>query len=250
MDSQSKNSFIDTFFAYSKRCIKGGYIPQEPSDNAIRTIQIGQKGIILYGSTGTGKTLLLELLMRLIHPQDFRKFMKAYCLDQIIEFNTQGHDIFLKNKDRNVWFDDLGAEGKGSYFGDKFEVMERMIQLRYDLFRNGTLTHFTTNLTPSEIKARYGDRTWSRLSEMCEHIIFEGEDKRTENNFIKFVPVRHTPILTKEEQEWNDNYNKRRAELSALPYEHKTGEGFGAQLKKQIEELPIMRKELNKKDNG
>lgn len=241
MDSQQNKDFFFNFFEYSLLCIKDGYVSSDSSFKALRAIKNCKKGVVLYGGTGTGKTLILELIMRLIHPQDPKRFIKAYCLDQIIEFNTTGHDIFMKNRDKNVWFDDLGAEGKGYYYGDKFEVFERMIQIRYDLFRNGILTHFTTNLTPTEIKVRYGERTWSRLSEMCEHIIFDGEDKRTKDNFIRFVPVHHKPIKTKEELEWEENYNKMREESRNRPYENKTGEGIGQQVKKQIEAL------LNKK---
>jgi len=237
MKASPNNSFNSTFFAYSERCIKGGYIAQPQALDALDVIKNGKKGVILYGKTGTGKTLLLELLMRLLHPQDFRKFRKVYCLDQIIEFNTSGHDIFMKNRDKNVWFDDLGAEGKGYYYGDKFEVFERMVQIRYDLFIKGIITHFTTNLTPNEIKSRYGERMWSRLSQMCTHIIFEGQDKRTLDNFIKFIPVNHKPIRSKEDIEWDKYYHERKELIASQPQPDLKQEGIGTMLRKQLGEI-------------
>jgi DNA replication protein DnaC len=240
------NNLNAVFFDYSNKCLNGGYVPSKQAEAVLSTIKNCKKGVILYGRTGTGKTLILELLMRLIHPQDKRKFMKAYSLDKVIEFNTTGHDLFLNNRDKNLWFDDLGAEGKGSYYGDKFEVMERMIQIRYDLYRNGILTHFTTNLSPNEIKARYGERAWSRLTEMCEHVVFDGEDKRNSNNFIGFIPVNHKPIKTKEELEWEENYNKRREEIAKTEnYAITDKKGIGTLLKQRWEELGLINNEKN-----
>lgn len=124
------------------------------------------KGLLLIGHKGSGKTLLLRALSPCLCSDlrfdmvNTRKVTSAY--------NTEG-DKGLVNytAHRHMAFDDLGDERTGQHYGDKVEVMSLIIQDRYEHFvGGGIMTHFTTNLTPAEIKARYGDRVYSRLRQM------------------------------------------------------------------------------------
>lgn len=144
-----------------------------------------KKGLMLIGNTGCGKTQLMELLSR----NSKACFTRHDCADISREFSAEGSggvaviDHYASNN-RAVnpdhsqgheflgrFFDDLGSEGVGKHFGNTVNVMEQIIQERYKSYQHH-LTHFTTNLTPEELRERYGQRVFSRLNEMCNVIIF------------------------------------------------------------------------------
>ncbi|MGE4587257.1 MAG: hypothetical protein AB7D05_07945 [Mangrovibacterium sp.] len=79
-------------------------------------------------------------------------------------------------------FDDLGVKQPLKYFGNDCQVMAEIILSRYELFvSKGMLTHVTTNLSASELEARYGTRVRSRLREMYNMVAFDKDsgDKRS-----------------------------------------------------------------------
>ena len=128
------------------------------------------KGLLLVGHKGSGKTLLLRALSACLQADlrftvtNTRKVTSAYNCD-----GDRG--LSLYTPPRHMAFDDLGDERTGQHYGDKVEVMSRVIQDRYEHFVDyGTMTHFTTNLTASEIRERYGDRVYSRLRQMVNMI--------------------------------------------------------------------------------
>jgi len=68
--------------------------------------------------------------------------------------------------------DDLGAT-KNTEWTE--EITYRLIDHRYN---HCLPTIFTTNVRIGELAERLGDRTASRLAEMCQRIVLEGADKR------------------------------------------------------------------------
>ncbi len=146
-----------------------------------------QKGILLSGPVGCGKTTLMNL-MRFV-AQSENKFILKSCRDISFEFIQDGYEIIhryskgklYESNFRNYCFDDLGTENNLKYFGNECNVMAEIILSRYDLFISRKLqTHITTNLSASEIEKQYGNRVRSRLREMVNLIAFsrEVEDKR------------------------------------------------------------------------
>ena len=76
--------------------------------------------------------------------------------------------------------DDLGRESIVFDFGNKSDVISKIIQTRY-LAKNQipfSSLHLTTNLTPAEIESRYDCAVKSRLREMFNYIQVEGRDRR------------------------------------------------------------------------
>lgn len=145
------------------------------------------KGILLTGPIGCGKTSLMTLMKHLAPIGN--KFSVKPCRDISFEFIQDGYQIIHKysigklyqSEPRTYCFDDLGTENNLKYFGNECNVMAEILLSRYDLFISKKLkTHITTNLSATEIEKHYGNRVRSRLRELCNLIAFDNvaKDKR------------------------------------------------------------------------
>jgi energy-coupling factor transporter ATP-binding protein EcfA2 len=146
-----------------------------------------QKGILLTGPIGCGKTSLMNLMKYLAKTE--HKFSVKPCRDISFEFIQDGYEVihrYSKGKlyqaePRNYCFDDLGTENNLKYFGNECNVMAEILLSRYDLLISKKLqTHITTNLSASEIEKQYGNRVRSRLREIVNLIAYDKStpDKR------------------------------------------------------------------------
>lgn len=146
-----------------------------------------EKGILLTGPIGCGKTSLMTLMKHLAPIGN--KFSVKPCRDISFEFIQDGYQIIHKysigklyqSEPRTYCFDDLGTENNLKYFGNECNVMAEILLSRYDLFISKKLqTHITTNLSATEIEKHYGNRVRSRLRELCNLIAFDNvaKDKR------------------------------------------------------------------------
>lgn len=146
-----------------------------------------QKGILLSGPVGCGKTTLMNLVRFVAQSEN--KFILKSCRDISFEFIQDGYEVIhryskgklYESNVRNYCFDDLGTENNLKYYGNECNVMAEIILSRYDLFVSRKLqTHITTNLSASEIEKQYGNRVRSRLRELCNLVAFNNSatDKR------------------------------------------------------------------------
>lgn len=147
------------------------------------------KGILLSGPIGCGKTTLFKLMRKI--PSQRKNFMMVSTRQVASEFLQSGFEVLetysrgnLYNERRSprTWcFDDLGTETTSKYFGNDCNVMAEILLTRYDLFREKRIiTHLTTNLTAGEIESMYGNRLRSRMREMFNLFGYEetSKDKR------------------------------------------------------------------------
>lgn len=145
------------------------------------------KGILLSGPIGCGKTSVMNLMKHLT-PVGHKFFVKP-CRDISFEFIQDGYEIIHRySKDRRsqsdpktICFDDLGTESNLKYFGNECNVMAEILLSRYELFTARKLqTHITTNLSASEIEHVYGNRVRSRLRQLCNLVAYHKDaiDKR------------------------------------------------------------------------
>lgn len=147
------------------------------------------KGILLMGPVGCGKTSLLRI-MSLLCPAVYKPSFHS-CNEIVIEFNTKGFEAILPytkgsflsytSIPRIHCFDDLGLEPRGSYFGTPCNVIAEILLSRYNYFTTRRMiTHVTTNLNTGELESIYGDRLRSRMREMFNLITFDNNstDKR------------------------------------------------------------------------
>lgn len=145
------------------------------------------KGILLTGPVGCGKTSLMHLIKPFLNAKNDYKIKTTREVS--FEFAKQGYESLqpytqlMKNQSRlpGYCFDDLGAEQQIKHFGNDCNVMSEILISRYEQFMaNNTITHITTNLSATEIETLYGNRLRSRMRAMFNLISFDAEsiDKR------------------------------------------------------------------------
>jgi DNA replication protein DnaC len=150
------------------------------------------KGILLSGPVGCGKTTLMQLMKYFTNQQQCIYIVKS-CRDISFEFIKDGYEVihrysknsYYRNSNyeipKHYCFDDLGIENNLKYYGNECNVMAEILLSRYDQFISKKLiTHLTTNLSASEIENAYGNRVRSRMRELFNLIAFEAvvSDKR------------------------------------------------------------------------
>ena len=138
------------------------------------------KGILLSGPVGCGKTSLMKLLRNIVPHQKSYELIPARNIT--FAFNNIGYKTIQEYGNSNFYcFDDLGVETTGRHFGKDCNVMGEILLSRYDLFLQRKIrTHATTNLNAQELEERYGSRVRSRMRQLFNLIAFDKEsvDKR------------------------------------------------------------------------
>ncbi|WP_262732682.1 ATPase [Gaetbulibacter sp. NE] len=139
------------------------------------------KGILLSGPVGCGKTSLMKLLRHIVpHHKEYEVIPTRNIT---FAFNNVGYKTIQEYGNSNFYcFDDLGVETTGRHFGKDCNVMGEILLSRYDLFLQRKIrTHATTNLNAQELEERYGNRVRSRMRQLFNLIAFdkESKDKRT-----------------------------------------------------------------------
>ena len=138
------------------------------------------KGILLYGSVGTGKTFLAACTANALIDKGLPVLMTSvsYIANKLMGmFEGKNEYIESLNQYPLLILDDLGAERNTEYMN---EVVYTIINARY---KAKLPLIVTTNLTTEQLKAPTDvtmARTYSRVLEMCFPIKVEGVDIRRE----------------------------------------------------------------------
>lgn len=154
-------------------------------------------GLWFYGNIGTGKSLLMDVVMRFIHenwilsedecmvgenygsirtPDPHIIGASKLCLD----FAKSGYGI-LDPMPRGI--DELGTEPEiTKYMGTSLNVMRFLFEEMPKGMRGGAFQYVpqivTTNLSFGQILDRYGERTVDRIGEMFNIVEFRGASYR------------------------------------------------------------------------
>lgn len=141
------------------------------------------KGILLFGNVGTGKTTLMQLMCESAHApfqitsaQDIvNEYQKKDGVLLIEEFTRLIHNPisgrYFGNRNIGLCIDDIGTETEGRSYGNQKNVVGEVIMSRYANLR-GPFTHLTTNATRDELKSYYGLRVYDRMREMFNIVSF------------------------------------------------------------------------------
>jgi len=163
-----------------------------------------EKGLMVRGGVGAGKTVLFKAFQRLISIIKFWDFSSSWpgrvntygpCVTKAFvivpsniiasDFTIDGFEIFnysekRKTTDRKLTtermlIDDMGSEQLPSFYGNTVNIIGEVITRRYD---ENILTHLTSNLSIEELKTLYGLRVYDRLRAMVNDIVLKGESRR------------------------------------------------------------------------
>jgi DNA replication protein DnaC len=136
------------------------------------------KGILVLGPVGCGKTTIMTLLNEFVYSH--QKYQVKSTRDIATEFHKDGFEIIHKygRRHKALCLDDLGVEQNMKYYGNECNTIGEILLHRYDMHVNfGILTHATTNLNAEELEKLYGNRVRSRLRSMFNLITFPSSTK-------------------------------------------------------------------------
>lgn len=144
------------------------------------------KGIMLVGGVGTGKTLLSNIFkaytMEIIQINSYRWYTSQEIIDSV---NTEGAKYLDKfgiiaDKPITCYIDDIASSNEiVMHYGTKTNVMEQLLSMRYNVYeRFKKLTHVSTNMYPTELIELYGDRVVDRMKMMFNIIELKGTSRR------------------------------------------------------------------------
>jgi len=149
------------------------------------------KGIYIAGNTGTGKSLILEILSSYLSLRDSRAVFLGkidryltypyFTTTKVCDFYQNEGDLSQFIEAKTICFQDLGAnteQPETLFMGTRTKVMQTIIQERGD--KRGLITFFSSNngiIDPDTLKL-YGDRGVSRLRKMCNYYELVGKDRR------------------------------------------------------------------------
>ena len=142
------------------------------------------KGIMLVGSYGSGKSLIMQALAEMYNtavetsksqlPQI--KFIKSSdLLTEVLKENPAG--VYFSRSP--IVIDEFGREPKQIMdFGNLRSPIVELLCRRYDI---GALTHGTSNFTLETLcsENQYGKMTGDRIKSMFNFIELKGESRRT-----------------------------------------------------------------------
>lgn len=136
------------------------------------------KGIMLYGTTGTGKTYTLNAIYNATEKRHIDTYIGNWT-DMLIDFKSNfdylHENIRMVLQNEVIIIDDVGAEKHSDWSQEMiYTIVNRAYERAKTLF-------IATNLSLEQFREKYGDRIFSRLNEMCDIVELAGEDRRFNN---------------------------------------------------------------------
>ena len=168
------------------------YFAGDPNFDSLNGDFSLDKGILLLGVPGVGKTHLMNFFAKNPHASFIvptckvitEKYVQVWKRDDqsTIEYYSGLHSAEIGHVYDQAFlgtcFGDLGAESEGNSFGNKRNVIEEIVFNRYEAKLPFKYTHFTSNLTADMIGQKYGERMRDRLREMCNVFVLNGKSFR------------------------------------------------------------------------
>lgn len=161
-------------------------------------------GLALIGSVGNGKTTLVRAIQAVIDhlniedPYSIRPF--ALDIRTAVELTRLDDDTYRRYCNTKLLaIDDLGNEPTEvlSYGNTTYPIIE-LLTTRYE---RQLYTIITTNLTPAQIRDKYGDRIADRLNEMCHTVTFTYPTFRS----AKPTTLSHSQVIAEDNKFHTNN---------------------------------------------
>jgi DNA replication protein DnaC len=139
------------------------------------------RGLWIEGSVGTGKTTLAMLVSRRAIEAGFT--VAIYSLPRLLARIRRTYDAdagqlsYLEFFERLtsvdlLQIDDLGAEKRSDW------VLEQLYAIVDERYASNRSMVVTTNMKLTELEEQIGERTVSRLAEICDVLPLHGDDRR------------------------------------------------------------------------
>lgn len=196
---QDALDLLATFYAAEVNGRCGKFIPDdETTDNLARlaefiTAENPRFGVMLCGNVGNGKTTLMKAFQRSIYYLDarhhfeflddkeygqrFKPEMRIVDVRDILSAAKNNMQEYIQLRScLMLGIDDLGKEpAEVMDYGNILSPVIDLIEHRYD---KQLFTFITSNLTPKEIRQKYGERIADRFNEMLGVIVFRNSSYR------------------------------------------------------------------------
>lgn len=166
----------------------GEYEPTEKMSAAIVKVaqwltEMSKVGMLLCGTCGNGKTTLMRAVRTLygyVGGKDaYGQSLNVYEVSarEIARMCSKDYDNYHRHcKLPMLAIDDLGLEPTEVLdYGNVFNPTIELLTRRYD---EQLFTLITTNLSPRNIREKYGDRIADRFNEMFDRVIFTDKSFR------------------------------------------------------------------------
>lgn len=147
----------------------------------LKAISETNRGIYIHGEVGTGKTHIAYAIKARYDELNDRK-MVIHNVPEILHSIRSDFDKPYGEKSRimediigsgrTMVFDDIGAEKITDWVSEQFYLIVN------DRYTRMIPTIFTSNLPINDLAERIGDRTTSRIVEMCDIVELIGKDRR------------------------------------------------------------------------
>jgi DNA replication protein DnaC len=168
------------------------------------------RGLLFIGDVGTGKTTLAMLVSKAAMEAD--RTVAIYSLPRLLAMlrGTYNDDAAFSLNDLIdrlcavdlLHVDDVGAEQTSPW------VLEQLYTIVNTRYEDGRAVMLTTNLPDDELKLQIGDRTVSRLNEMCTVLLLHGDDQREGHGYRLPDPAPAQPApgrwLSGADRAWED----------------------------------------------
>lgn len=145
------------------------------------------KGLFIFGATGSGKTWLLEVMRELMHIIQLPRMQFGFCSVRQMDLEiqtTQSVKIVNQLTSGGLWIDDFGREKRevtlyGNGEAQTYKPIELLLSIRYDRFiQLGQFTHFTSNLLYSKLEDDYEETIADRIAEMVTPVLLTSDKSK------------------------------------------------------------------------
>lgn len=149
----------------------------------------GEKGVLLVGSIGSGKSMMMRVMQRLFKDTEnrFRWINSSDLKDLIEEVGVSKiKEMYGKGLKMDLYIDEIGSSLSSKHYGNSINIISEIIYERNDLYvMSGIKTHFSSNISPTSnnksmetLSSIYGERCYDRMVEMCELISWKSKSLR------------------------------------------------------------------------
>lgn len=151
-------------------------------------------GIYFFGTVGSGKTMLANLVIKELIKDGYRCF--ATTFSQTVEMFTAGwsdkadKDYFQRKfiNSEVLLLDDVGKELRGTRLALAETTFDAILRQRVQA---GRATIITTNMTPADLEEGYGAAILSLVREKSLEVVFDGKDFRSKARAREIDEVRN-----------------------------------------------------------